>query len=133
MHYIKTTKYNNKHSDFKGIFENFWDNPKEEHLKGKRTLMVGFDGATTLLIEDSSLKIVDDFEQDLITTNNTKLKYLYTDDWHRPVFNLNLPSGKTVQVVLLEDSSSGKSMFSYTDYGEPDCPLKEEYQVNILR
>lgn len=57
-----------------------------------------------------------------LTLNNGQLaKYLYTDDWDRPVFKLE--SGTKVCCVNLD----GTYLHTICN-GEPDCPLKDEYQ-----
>ena len=52
--------------------------------------------------------------------NGQEIKYLYEDDWGRKLFKLN--SGNTVVLV-------DKVLHSLCG-DEPDCPLKEEYQLN---
>ncbi len=60
---------------------------------------------------------------DLILNNGQTAKLLYEDDWHRPVYQLE--NGTKVCCINLNGT------FLHTisaDYGEPDCPLKDEYQ-----
>jgi hypothetical protein len=71
----------------------------------------------------------------LLETNNIKLnngsfaKYSYTDDWSRKIYKFE--NGR--EYCLLDD----EVFYTITpNYGEPDCPLKEEYQpkdINIYR
>ena len=59
----------------------------------------------------------------LVLNNGQTAIFLYEDDWSRPVYKLE--NGMKVCCTNLNgtylNTMSG-------DYGEPDCPLKEEYQ-----
>ena len=50
------------------------------------------------------------------------------DDWSRFLFTFKLPSNKQCTVVFLEENHR---MYSYTSEGEPDCPLRQEYQLSF--
>lgn len=59
--------------------------------------------------------------KDLKLKNGQVAKFLFVDDWHRPVYRLE--SGTRVCCVNLDGT------FLHTICsGEPDCPLKEEFQ-----
>jgi hypothetical protein len=63
------------------------------------------------------------YMNDLILKNGQKAEFLYEDDWGRPVYKLE--SGTKVCCPNL----NGTHLHTMTEsYGEPDCPLKEEYQ-----
>ena len=64
----------------------------------------------------------------IILNNGQKAKYSYTDYWSRKIFIFE--DGK--KYCLLDD----QEFFSITPSGEPDCPLKEEWQpknIDIYR
>ena len=59
----------------------------------------------------------------LVLKNGQKATFLYEDDFSRPVYELE--SGSKVCCVNLD----GTYLHTISnDYGEPDCPLKNEYQ-----
>ncbi len=61
--------------------------------------------------------------KDLILNNGQTAKYLYSDDWSRPVYQLE--SGVKVCCPNL----NGTHLHTMSgDLGEPDSPLKYEYQ-----
>ena len=131
MIYITEKSYEKKHTDYKGIFKNLQGHEDMKHLVGKRSLMIY---GPCLVIEGASLEIVDNFERDLKTKGGYIATYSYTDDWHRPVYNLELKSKRVEKICFLEEGiATGKPMYSYTCEGEPDCPLKEEYQVEVIK
>jgi hypothetical protein len=131
MIYITEEKYNKKHTDYRGIFENLQGHEDMKHLVGNRSLMIY---GPCLVIEGSSLEIIDNFERDLKTKGGFIAKFAYMDDWHRPVYNLELNSGRVVEVCFLEEGiADGKPMYSYTSESEPDCPLNETYQVEVIK
>jgi len=71
----------------------------------------------------------------LLTSNNIKLKngtyakFSHLDDWHRKIYEFE----DNKKYCLLED----EVFYTITsEYGEPDCPLKDEWQsdgVNVYR
>lgn len=70
------------------------------------------------------------FARDLIMNNGKKAVFIGLDDWSRPVFRIrNAKTGRLFPAVFVEENSEGRPMHSITDWDEPDCPLKEEYQV----
>lgn len=58
---------------------------------------------------------------DLVLQNHQIATFKYVDDWDRPVYKLQ--SGTHVCCVNLD----GTYLHTMSG-GEPDCPLKEEYQ-----
>ncbi len=61
--------------------------------------------------------------EDLILNNGQSAKFLYTDDWHRPVYQLQ--NGAKVCCTNL----NGTYLHTISgNFGEPDSPLKDEYQ-----
>ncbi|MBS0045168.1 hypothetical protein KFE26_23270 [Shewanella sp. M16] len=61
--------------------------------------------------------------KDLVLNNGQKAIFIYIDDFSRPVYQLE--SGRKVCCINL----NGTYLHSISgDIGEPDCPLKEEYQ-----
>ncbi len=61
--------------------------------------------------------------KDLVLKNGQKAIFLYKDDFSRPVYKLE--SGRKVCCINL----NGTYLHSISgDFGEPDCPLKDEYQ-----
>ncbi|MGI2023849.1 hypothetical protein [Shewanella glacialipiscicola] len=61
--------------------------------------------------------------KDLVLNNGQKAIFLYKDDFSRPVYKLE--SGRKVCCTNL----NGTYLHSISgDFGEPDCPLKDEYQ-----
>lgn len=61
--------------------------------------------------------------EDLTLKNGQIATYLYDDDWSRPVYQLNC--GTKVCCVNL----NGTYLHTITpNYGEPDSPLKDEFQ-----
>lgn len=61
--------------------------------------------------------------KELVLKNGQTATFLYEDDWGRPVYKLE--SGVTVCCVNL-DGTYLHTMSA--DFGEPESPLKEEYQ-----
>lgn len=63
--------------------------------------------------------------KDLVLNNGQTAEFLREDDWSRPVYRLE--NGVEVCCINL----NGTYLHTMTgDFGEPDCPLKEEYQPN---
>ena len=60
--------------------------------------------------------------KDLILNNGQSAKYMYTDWWSRPCYELE--NGITVCCVEL----NGTHLHTISDYDEPISPLKQEYQ-----
>ncbi len=130
MYYTTEKRYERKHTDYKGVFENLQGQAENNHLIGKRTLMIQ---GCALIIESAGLEILPSWEHDMTTKGGKVAKYSYTDDWSRPVFDLELNSGKVIEVVFLEEGIyEGRPMHTLTGEGEPDCPLKDEYQVKAI-
>lgn len=130
MYYTTEKRYAKKHDGYKGIFENLQRHEESNHLIGKRSLMIQ---GCALIIEGASMEITPNWEHDMVTNCGKVAKYSYTDDWHRPVFDLELISGRVIEVVFLEEGiHEGKPMHTLTSEGEPDCPLKGEYQVKAI-
>ena len=62
--------------------------------------------------------------RDLELQNGTTAKFLHYDDWDRKIF-LIATGEKTIKAVDLDEDS----LYSIRgDFGEPCCPLKEEFQ-----
>lgn len=129
MIYITEKAYDKK--QYKGVFENLQGHKNMVHLIGNRMLMIH---GPVLVIEGASLEIVDNFERNLKTKGGHIAKFSYLDDWHRPVYELTLENKRVVEVCFLQEGiAEGKPMYSYTSEGEPDCPLREMYQVEVLQ
>lgn len=132
MIYITEDNYEKIHTDFKGKFENFQKIKSMEYLVGKRTMLLNNNGG--LGIESVSFEVIQNYKRDLIMNNGEVATYLELDEWNRHLYEINLSSGKKVTVCLLEEYiRENKPMFSLTDYGEPNGPLKEEYQIEIYQ
>lgn len=64
-----------------------------------------------------------DEHKNLELNNGQKAIYLYEDNFHRPVYELE----NGMKVCCTE--MNGTFLHSMTpEHGEPDCPLKKEYQ-----
>ena len=62
---------------------------------------------------------------DLILKNGQTAKFLYCDNFNRPVYKLE--NGTDVCCTNLNGTYL-HTISASEDYREPDCPLKEEYQ-----
>ena len=60
--------------------------------------------------------------------NEKRIKYIGQDDWCRNLFKLKASSGNIYTIVYLEEE---EKLYSYTDEGEPDCPLLEDFQIKM--
>jgi hypothetical protein len=66
------------------------------------------------------------FEQNLLKLNNGQFaKFSHRDDWYRMIFTFE--DGK--KYCLLDEVK----FYSISPMGEPDCPLKEEYQPKNIK
>ncbi|MFA6195274.1 MAG: hypothetical protein WC656_01365 [Sulfurimonas sp.] len=131
MIYITEKRYSKKHTDYRGIFENLQGHEDMKHLVGNRSLMIY---GPCLVIEGASLEIVDNFERDLKTKGGLIAEFSYLDDWHRPIYSLKMETERVITICFLEEGiADGKPMYSYTSEGEPNCPLIEEYQVEVIK
>ncbi len=66
--------------------------------------------------------------KDLTLKNGQKATYLYTDDWDRPVYRLE----DEVKVCCINLNGTYLHTMS-GEFGEPDSPLKDEYQPIVVK
>ena len=64
---------------------------------------------------------------DLLLKNGEKAIFINLDDFGRPVYELN--NGSKVCCVNLD----GSHLHSMSKQGEPECPLKSEYQQGEIK
>jgi hypothetical protein len=127
MTYVTLKKYNRTHSDYKGIYED--SQSLAPHLKGNRSILGNVDGVTSLLIEGAGLEIVDSFDRDFILNNGSTALHVGSDDWCKELFKITLESSKKITAVFLEENNQ---FYSITGEGEPDRPLRQEYQARFI-
>ena len=61
-------------------------------------------------------------QTDLTLNNDSIAKFSYEDDWGRNVYEIDR-NNKTVEIVDVDGI-----LYSMTQDGEPNCPLKVEFQ-----
>lgn len=73
------------------------------------------------VFEDNPVEIRVCFKKDLILNNNHHAKFICVDGWHRETFKI---IDTNIKCVLIDNK-----LYSLTQDEEPNCPLKDEYQI----
>ena len=74
-------------------------------------------------------KRMNKMSQDLRLNNGEVATYKFTDFWSRPHYDIKAPSGALIEVCCVDlDGTNLHTLSEAGEDGEPDSPLKQEYQ-----